>query len=58
MSIKKTKEQQDKLWNEIYKMNKKKIGRKFNIKNKNIILDLTKVGNELGNIRDKIINVF
>ena len=58
MSIKKTKEQQDELWNEIYKTKKgsgtKKIGKKFSIKNKKIILlNLIKVGNELYNIRDK-----
>ena len=31
----------------------KKIGRKFSIKNKKIILNLIKIGNELYNIRDK-----
>ena len=62
MSIKKVKEQQDEMWSEIFKMkartNKKKIGKKFNTKNKNIILNLIKVGNELYNIRNKIIDVF
>ena len=62
LSIKEVKEQQDKLWNEIYKMKKgtseKKKGRKFSTKNKKIILNLIKVGNELYNIRDKIIDVF
>ena len=37
---------------------KKKKGRKFSTKNKRIILNLIKVGNDLHNIRDKIINVF
>ena len=62
LSIKEAKEQQDKLWNEIYKMKKrtseKKKGRKFSIENKKIILNLIKVGNELYNIRDKIIDLF
>ena len=62
LSIKEVKEQQDKLWNEIYKMKKgtseKKKGRMFSTKNKKIILNLIKVGNELYNIRDKIIDVF
>ena len=62
MSIKKVKEQQDEMWSEIFKMkartNTKKIGKKFNTKNKNIILNLIKVGNELYNIRNKIIDVF
>ena len=62
LSIKEVKEQQDKLWNEIYKMKKgtseKKKGRKFSTKNKKIIHNLIKVGNELYNIRDKIIDVF
>ena len=61
-SIKEAKEKQDELWNEIYKMKKrtsgKKIGKKFSIKNKKIILNLIKVGSELYNIRDKIINAF
>ena len=51
MSIKKAKEQQDELWNEIYKLKKrtsgKKIGKKFSIKNKKIIPILIKVGYEL-----------
>ena len=51
MPIKKAKEQEDELWNEIYKMKKrtseKKIGKKFSIKNKKIIFNLIKVGNEL-----------
>ena len=34
----------------------KKIGKKFSIKNKKIIFNLIKVGNELYNIRDKIID--
>ena len=62
MSIKKAKEQQDELWNLIYKMRKRtsgeKIGKKFTTKNKKIVLDLIKVGNELYNIRDKIIGSF
>ena len=62
MSIKKAKEQQDELWNEIYKMKKrtceKKRGKKFSTKNKKIVLNLIKVGNELYNIRDKIIDAF
>ena len=62
MSIKKGKEQQDELWNEIFKMkngaSKKKKGRKFSVKNKKIILNLIKVGNDLYNIRDKIIDLF
>ena len=62
MSIKKAKEQQDELWNEIFKMkqrtSKKKIGKKFSIKNKKTIFNLIKVGNELYNIRDKIIDAF
>ena len=60
MSIKKAKEQQDEPWNLIYEMekrtSKKKIGKKFSTKNKKIILNLIKVGNELYNIRDKIID--
>ena len=62
MSIKKAKEQQDELWNEIFKMSigasKKRKGRKFSTKNKRIILNLIEVGNDLQNIRDKTINVF
>ena len=62
ISIKKAKEQQDELWNEIYKMKKRtsgqKISKKFSIKNKKIILNLIKVGNQLYNIRDKITHVF
>ena len=62
MSIKKAKEQQDELWNEIYKMKKrtseKKRGKKFSIKNKKIVLNLIKVGNERYNIRDKFIDAF
>ena len=62
MSIKKAKEQQDELWNEIYKMKKrtseKKIGKKFSTKNKKIIFNLIKVGNELYNIKDTIIDAF
>ena len=62
MSIKKAKEQQYELWNEIFKMkkraSKKKKGRKFSAKNKKIILNLIKVCNDLHDIRDKIINVF
>ena len=62
MSIKKAKEQQDKLWNEIYKMKKrtseKKRGKKFSTKTKKIVLNLIEVGNELYNIRDKIIDAF
>ena len=58
---KKAKEQ-DELWNEIFKMkkrtSKKKIGKKFSIKNKKIIFNLIKVGNELYNIRNKIIDAF
>ena len=61
-SIKEAEEQQDELWNEIYRMkkrtSKKKKGRKFSTKNNEIILNLIKVGNELYNIRDKIINAF
>ena len=61
ISIKKGKEQQDELWNEIYKMKERtsgiKIGKKFSTKNK-IIFNLIKVGSELCNIRDKIIDVF
>ena len=34
----------------------KKKGKKFSTKNKKIILNLIKVGNELYNIRDKIID--
>ena len=60
MSIKKAKELQDELRNEIYEMkkgdSKKMKGRKFSTKNKRIILNLIKVGNDLHNIRDKIIN--
>ena len=62
MSIKKAKEQQDKLWNEICKMKKrtseKKRGKKFSTKTKKIVLNLIEVGNELYNIRDKIIDAF
>ena len=36
----------------------KKRGKKFNIKNKKIVLNLIKVSNELYNIRDKIIGAF
>ena len=36
----------------------KKKGRKCSTKNKKIILNLIKVGNELYNIRDKTIDVF
>ena len=62
LSIKNSKEQQDELWNLIYKMKKrtseKKRGKKFGTKNKEIVLNLIKVGNELYNIRDKIIDAF
>ena len=62
LSTKEAKEQQDELWIEIYKMKKrtsgKKRGKKFSNINKKIILNLIKVGNELYNIRDKIINAF
>ena len=62
MLIKKAKEQQDELWNEIYKMKKrtseKKRGKKFSTKNKKIAANLIKVGNELYTIRDKIIDAF
>ena len=62
MSIKKAKEQQDELWNEIYKMKKrtseKKRGKNFSTKNKKIVFNLIKVGNELYNIRDKNIDAF
>ena len=58
LSIKEAKEQQDKLWNEIYKTSEKKRGKKFSIKNKKIVLNLIKVGNELYNIRHKIIDAF
>ena len=62
MSVKKAKEEQDELWNEIYKMEKitseKKIAKKFSFKNKKITLNLIIVGNELYNIRDKIIDAF
>ena len=58
MSIKRAKEQQDELWNEIYKMKKSTSGKRFSTKNKKIILDLIKVGNELYNIGDKIIDTF
>ena len=62
MSIKKAKEQQDELWNEIYKMKKrtseKKRDKNFSTKNKKIVLNLINVGNELYNIRDKIIDAF
>ena len=61
ISIKKAKEQQDELWNEIFQMkkgaSKKKKGRKFSVKNKKIILNLIKVGNGLYDIRDKIIDI-
>ena len=60
LSIKKSKEQQDESWNLIYKMKKrtseKKRGKKFSTKNKKIVLNLIKVGNELYSIRDKVIN--
>ena len=50
MSIKKVKEQQGELWNEIYKMKKrtseKRRGKKFSTKNKKIFLNLIKVGNK------------
>ena len=36
----------------------KKRGKKFNIKNQKIVLNLIKVGNELYNIKDKIIDAF
>ena len=62
LSIKKAKEQQDELWNLIYKMKKrtgeKEKGKKFSTKIKKIILNLIKAGNELYKIRDKIINAF
>ena len=62
MSIKKAKEQQDELWNEIYKMKKrtseKKKGKRFSTKNKKIIFNLIKVGKELYSIRDKTIDAF
>ena len=62
LSIKKAKEQQYELWNLIYKMKKrtreKKRGKKFSTKNKKIVLNLIEVGNDLYNIRDKIIEAF
>ena len=62
LSIKKAKEQQEELWNLVYKMKKrtseKKRDKKFNTENKKIVLNLIKVGNELYNIRDKIIDAF
>ena len=62
LSTKNAKEQQDGLWNEIYKMKKrtseKKRGKKFSSKNKKIVLNLIKVGTGLYNIRDKIIDAF
>ena len=62
LSVKKAKEQQDELWNLIYKMKKrtseKKRGKKFITKNKKIVLNTIKVGNELYNIRDNIIDAF
>ena len=60
LSLKKAKEQQDKLWNLICKMkkrtSKKKRGKKFSTENKKIVLNLIKVGNELYSIRDKVID--
>ena len=62
LPIKKAKEQKDELWNLIYKMKKrtseKKRGKKFGSKNKKIVLNLIKVGNELYSTRDKIIDTF
>ena len=51
-SIKKSKEQQGEPWNLIYKM-KKRTSEKKRGKNKKIVLNLIKVGNELYSIRDK-----
>ena len=62
MSIKKAKEQQDEMCNLVYKMKKrtseKKRDKKFNTENEKIFLNLIKVGNELYDIRDKIIDAF
>ena len=62
LSIKKAKEQQDGLWNLIYKMKKrtsqKKKDKKFSVKDKKIVIHLTKVANELYKIRDKVIAAF
>ena len=62
LSIEKAKEQQDKLWELIYKMKKrtseKKRGKKFSTKNKKIVVYLTKAADELYKIRDKVIAAF
>ena len=51
MSVKKAKEQQDELWNEIYKMKKrtseKKRGKKFSTKNKKIVFNVIKDGDKI-----------
>ena len=62
LSIKKAKEQQNELWNLIYKMKKraseKKRDKKFSTKNKKIVVCLTKVADELYKTREKVIAAF
>ena len=53
LSIKKPKEKQDELWNLIYKMKKRTSEKR---EAKNLVSKIRKVGNELYNIRDKIID--
>ena len=62
LSIKKAKEQQDKLRNLIYKMKKrtteKKRDKKFSTKNMKIVVYLTKVADEFHQTREKVIAAF
>ena len=62
LSPKKEKEQQDSLWNLIYKMKErtsgKKKSKKFKTKNKKFVFRLIKVADDLHKIRDKVIDAF
>ena len=62
LPIKKSKEQQDELWNLIYKMKKrtseKKRGKKFSIKNKKIVVYPPKDADDLYKTRKKVIAAF
>ena len=62
MSPKNAKEEQNNLWNLIYKMKKRtsenKKYKKFSTKNKKFIIYLTKVADESYKIRDKVIDAF
>ena len=62
MSPKNAKEEQNNLWNLIYKMKKRtsenKKYKKFSTKTKKFIIYLTKVADEFYKIRDKVIDAF